>query len=136
MSYAIAEVIYGKPITNREFYQILDEVKVEELGLKFVGELLGVSSLEDVTIESVVDALRLSKDRYFETRCSGRTDAVAFLGVSLCEFNEGDHTKLRDLQLSPTAEQYIAAFEKLQSFPEVLHKYFGPLETYIFWSTS
>ena len=92
--------------------------------------------LSKITMKDVYEALESDED-LFETRYSGSADETPrFLGVSLCGFDEGSHVRITDLQLSPTAEQYMTARERLEKFPEVLRKYFEPLETWVFWSTS
>lgn len=134
MSYAIAEVIWGKPITEDTFQKIIEEVKIEQLPRKFLEQLDLNRTIEDADIKDVVDALR-DDESLFETRYSASNETPRFLGVSLCKFMEGNHIELGDLQLSPTPTQYITAYEKLQAMPEALQPYFGPLKVYIFWST-
>jgi hypothetical protein len=135
VSYAIAEVIYGIPVTNSVFAKILKEVKIEDIPKEFLAEL-GASDSDPFTMQDVIDVLE-DDDELFEVRYSGNADETPrFLGVALCQFDEVNHVKLTDLQTSPDAGQSETARERLEKLPEVLRGYFQPFEVYIFWSTS
>lgn len=137
MSYAKGEVICGKVVTIALLRQIRDEVPRAELPDDFVATLFHEGEdLSKVTMKDVYEALESDED-LFETRYSGSADETPrFLGVSLDQFDESEHVRITDLQLSPTAEQYMEARARLEKFPEVLRKYFEPFEIWLFWSTS
>ena len=138
MTYAIANVIYGKIVDDKLLRKICDEVRREDLPDDFLAWLFPKEKdhLASVQMKDVFDTL-LDGDGLFEFRYSGSADeSPRFLGAAICEFDETINVKITDLQLSPTAEQYAKARARLEMFPEVLRKYFEPFEVWVLWSTS
>jgi hypothetical protein len=135
--YTKAEIIYGKVVDLALLKRIRHEVPRDQLPDVFLATQFPVGEdLSKVTMKDVFEAF-LESDDLFEMRYSGGADETPrFLGVSLCKFDETAHVKITDLQLSPTAEQYMEARTRLEKFPAALRPYFEPLETWIFWSTS
>jgi hypothetical protein len=136
MSYAIAEIIYGAPVTVATLTKIAEEVKIEELPEEFLKELTGDDDLSDVTMDLVYECLK-ENETFFETRYTGSGDETPrFLGVVLCEFNEGRDVLLSSLATAPTPEQYIEAQGKLSDLPKAIRDRIPALDVYIIWHTS
>ncbi len=135
---AIANVIYGKIVDDALLRRICDEVRREDLPDDFLAWLFPKEkgNLASIDMKDVHDAL-IEGDGVFEFRYSGSADQPPrFLGVAIGNFSEAEHRKITAVQLSPTAEQYATARERLEKFPEILRKYFEPFEIWIMWSTS
>lgn len=107
MSYAIANVIYGVPLTKEVGFLIYGkDAEPEDLGF----EILYSGSADY---------------------------SPGFCGVSLYLFDEcSDSFPASQLVLVPTPEQRAQAEAKIAQLPEDVRKLCPPLNTYIVWSTS
>ncbi len=107
MSYAIANIIYGIPLTE-EIHEAANKHKDADI-----------------------------QDLGFETMYSGSAPFIpGFCGVLLCRFDECDDLAVKDLVLVPTEKQMLEAKAKIKDLPAYIRKASKPVDVYLVWSTS
>ena len=107
MSYAIANVIYGVPLT-KEIHLALADADEDFETAGFTPYYSG-----------------------------GGSYAPGFCGVELGDFDEcGGHILFSSLKYAPTPEQKAEAETRLAELPEYIRKVCLPVDTYIVWSSS
>lgn len=116
--YAIANVIYGIPLTDK----IYDFIHSEE----------------NVDAEELTDYGPDEEELGFTTPYHGGSNrTVGWLGVSLTEFDECSDFPLSDItNVKPTEEQIAEVKDKISKLPKEILDIALPTDIYVVWSTS
>jgi hypothetical protein len=137
VSYAIANVIYGTPITDAVLRKIAEAIVTEKLPEGFIRELTDHDTWEGLTGDQAFEFLQDSEMALFESLyTAGGEEIPRYLGVILCKFDEGSNTKLSDIQLAPTSHQYMEVRAKREKLPAIVLKHIPEPEVWFFWSSS
>lgn len=136
MSYAIANVIYGIPITKENFFDKLENLKMHQIPKSFLEEHF--NDLEGLSMEDVATVFG-ENGSPFTSKYSGSADETPmWFGLELDSFDETANVRISDLQLEPSLVQALEVKVKFEELPEFIREILkdDKIDVHIVWSTS
>lgn len=124
MSYAIANVVYGVPLTEEVWDAVRRYVESPEYAAVEVHE-------EEIDLDD-------PESFGFETMYSGSGDRPGYCGVKITDFDECSSQPWGKIlsQASPTKTQMIEAGEKISKLPACVRAVVGEPTLWLVWSSS
>lgn len=125
MSYAIANIVYGFPINDKQ-RTIIQQLSEAELG--------GLS--EDEIDELEDGSGRLAYFGFTGLYSSGGDWDIGYCGVKLCSYDEGMKFKVSELsRIHATPEQKKEAARRIAALRPDLRSLADPVDVWVVWSS-
>lgn len=134
--YAIANIVYGFPVSNATLFSKLRKADKATVPQQFVNDFL--DGAEKFSMKDVIEALQES-DFFFEHAYSGSADEVpTWFGTVLGRFEECKNTRASALQMTPNETQKTEVHTRYAELPAFIRNAIPETEidVYIIWSTS
>lgn len=136
MSYAIANVIYGIPVTKENFFDKLENLKMHQIPKSFLEEHF--NDLDGLSMEDV-GTIFTEDGSPFTAKYSGSADEMPmWFGLELDSFDETAHVRTSDIQWKPTPTQETDIRQRFEELPEFIREILkdDKIDVHIVWSTS